>query len=507
MLPSTSVVVVVFLSCVEANRVYQCSESTRYASDQNTCILEGFEGTGQYSFNDRRASSIKRVAFMNSKCNEIPASIFNAFKQIELLMMNKTSLQQVGELGAASSLKQLILNDNAITKLKDDVFSDASNLELLDLTKNQVRDISKFAFRGLTELKTLNLQFNLITELDKEVFLPLMKIHRIDLSNNALQQFDPLLFYPCKHLRELLLKENRLKEFRAVLEYNTLIKVIANKNLLRNFTLDTEKVRLANVSLTIQAIDNEIENFFVSDKFKVSILHLYKNNISKSSFEVIFNMKSLKSLSLSSNNIGLIDHWTFQHLSRLEELYLSRCNLFFSDPDTFKSLKRLKILDLGYNNLRFINFMDLRQMSNLETLAIHSNALTDIDVYAMKISLPNLRRIMLAGNSWLCSSLDRIYDQLQRASIESTVDFKTMRKAEKSQIHCIRKLETEIELEKISERLNYVEGKLNVAVLAIERKINDQFVELSDKFCKLEMLLTQKLELNSNNVRQSLCSY
>jgi len=419
------------------------------------------------------------------------------------VILNGTGLERIGAVGAASSLKQLLLSDNQITNLKDDGLSDLPNLEFLDLTRNAITEVSRFAFRGLNELKYLNLQQNQIRELDKDIFVPLGKIHRIDLGTNFIKHFDPLIFYPCKHIRELIVKENQLSEFRVVLEYNTLMKVIANKNHIRNFTLDIEKSRISNVSLTIQAIDNEIQNFFVSDKLKVTVLHLYKNKITD--FELILSLKDLKSLSLSSNNLGLVDRNSFQQLPRLEELYLSRCGLFFSDPDTFQPLKRLKILDLGYNDLRFINFMDLRKMGNLETLAIHSNSLTDIDVNALKISLPNLRRVMIAGNNFLCTTLERIYGQLLRAHIEPTTDFKTLKKAELPQIHCNRKMDSDQELEKIGERLNYVEGKLNIAVEAIERKMHDYFVEMSEKFCQLETLLSEKFELKNN--RNSLCSY
>lgn len=494
----------IFVDRTSSIRSYQCSNASSF--DQITCAINNFQpGSEAYSFVERRAHGIRRLIFTNAKHHEIPPPVFNVFKNVELLMMNNSGIDRIDprNIGDASTLKQLILPENKITQLRDESFKDAPNLEVIDLSKNLIKDVGRAALKGINELRTLNLEGNQIVNLPLDVFNYATKLYRIDLSANRLETLDSNIFYPCKYLRELILKNNQLTEFRAVLEYNTLNKVILNQNKLKLFSLDTEKQRVSNISLTIQAIDNQIESFFLSEKFKVTALHLYKNNLK--SYDLIFSLSSLKSLSLSSNNLGLVDRETFRNLGRLEELYLSRCNLFLSDPDTFRTLKRLKKLDIGYNSLRFMNFMDLRQMTNLEILAIHSNLLSDIDVHALKISLPNLKKIMITGNDFLCSTLDRIFDQLERANIEPAVDFKTLKRAERAQIHCTPKLDVDTELERISERLNYVEGKLNIAVEAIERRMIDQIEILSDKFCTLERILPTKVD---KSLRQdSLCDY
>lgn len=499
------VVLAIFVSSASSIRTYKCNEANR--KDTTTCEIYGFEPqTESYTFDDRRAYSIRRLVFNNSNHFEIPPMMFVIFKNLDLLMMNQTGVDRIDLLssGGSMSLKQLIMPENKVTQLKDDSFRDVPALEVIDLAKNLIKDVGRAAFKGLSDLRILNLEGNRIQRLHSDVFSFTTKLYRINLGVNQIEILDSNIFYPCKVLKELVLKNNILGEFRAVLEYNSLTLVILNQNKLDVFSLDAEKQRSSNGSLTIQAIDNQIENFFVSDKYKVTALHLYKNNLK--SYELIFSLPSLKSLSLSSNAIGLIDKQTFRNVGRLEELYLSRCNLFFSDPDTFRPLKRLKKLDIGYNDLRFMNFMDLRQMNNLEVLAIHSNHLSDIDVHALKISLPNLKKIMLTGNDFLCSTLDRIYNHLERANIEAAVDFKSMRKAERSQIHCTPKLDADKELERISERLNYVEGKLNIAVEAIERRMIDQVEVLSEKFCLLEKMLPSG-DGGKGFKQESLCSY
>lgn len=495
----------IFISTVSSNRSYQCNGSGSY--DQITCVIFGFEPQqNSYTISDRRAASIRRVVFNNSNHYEIPPVLFNAFKHVELLMMNSSGIDRIDPktMGDASTLKQLILPGNKIKQLNDESFKNAPNLEVIDLSKNLISDIGRTAFKGINELRTLNLEGNLITFLHQDVFKFVTKLNRLDLSLNNIESLDKNIFYPCRFLKELSLKNNQLTEFHAVFEFTSLNKLIINQNKLKTFSLDAENQKPSNVTLTLQAIDNNIEIFFVSDKYKITHLHLYKNNLKD--YGLIFSLTSLKSLSLSSNHIGLIDRDTFRKLAKLEELYLSRCNLFFSDPDTFKPLKRLKKLDIGYNDLRFMNFMDLRQMTNLEVLAIHSNHLSDIDVHALKISLPSLKKILISGNDFLCSTLDRIYIHLERANIEAAIDFKLLKKAERNQIHCTPKLDSDKELERISERLNYVEGKLNIAVEAIERGMVEQLRILSDKFCSLERMLPDYDERKTHEL-ESLCSY
>lgn len=493
------------ISVSNTNRVYRCNGSSDY--DQITCLIIGFkpDENETYTFVDRRPN-IRKVIFENSNVHRIPPVLFNGFKHMEILVMNRTGINDTDlrKIGFASTLKQLILPENQIKVLYDESFKTAPNLEVIDLSKNLITDVGRTAFKGIDELRTLNLEKNQISTLHPDVFKSIPHLYRLDLGFNNISTLDKTIFYPFRYLRELILKNNQLTKFHVVFEVSSLTKLIINQNKVKSFSLDAENQRISNASLTLQAIDNQIEYFYVSEKFQVTHLHLYKNNLKD--YALIFNFHTLKSLSLSSNHIGLIDRQTFQKLVRLEELYLSRCNLFFSDPDTFQPLKRLKKLDIGYNDLRFMNFMDLRQMKNLEVLAIHSNHLSDIDVHALKISLPNLKKIMITGNNFLCSTLDRICVHLERANIEPALDFKTLKKVERAQIHCTPKLDTDKELERISERLNYVEGKLNIAVEAIERSMLEQMKGLSEKFCLLERSLPNYDEAKALR-RESLCSY
>lgn len=486
-----------------SEKAYECKENVALI-DLTSCEISNFEpGRDPYRFfSNKNPKFINKISFKTSKFNEIPSSIFYAFKNLTSLNMNEVGVDHIDpkNMGDASSLLDLYLVSNKVKELKDEAFIDAPNLESLYLSKNQIEKVGKNSFKGLGELRTISLDGNKIAVLDKDTFASNSKLNRIDLGNNLLIEVDSLLFYPCKILKELIINRNQLTSLRLVFEYNFLMKMIANQNKIVTFSLDAERSsRSQNVSTIIQVIENKIEHFFVSDKYKVTALHLYKNKLKD--FEPIWRLDSLKSLSLSSNSIGFINQSIFANMEKLEELYLSRTDLFFSDPDTFKPLKRLKKLDIGYNNLRYIDFMDFRPLTSLENLAIHSNELSDINVHSLKSALPNLKRIFISGNNFLCDVSARIVDHLERVNIQPTGDFRTLTKVDASKIHCNPKQDTEAEIVSGREQMLYFEGKISTIMRMMEQRINEQFQVISEKFCRLETLLSQTT--NTRNMKSS----
>lgn len=488
---------------------YECKENMALL-DYTACEINKFEpGRDTYKFfSNKNPKFINKVYFKKSRFTEIPSSIFYAFKNLSLLNLNDMGIDHIDpkNIGDASSLLDLHLATNKIKELKDESFIDAPNLESLYLTKNQIKEVSKHSFKGLGELRVLALDANKIEVLDKDTFSFNSKLNRIDLGNNMLMEVDSLLFYPCKVLKELIINRNQLVSLTVVLEYNFLMKLIANHNQIVTLSLDAERIsRAQNASTVIQAIENNIENFFVSERYKVTVLHLYKNKLKD--FDPIWKLDSLKSLSLSSNSIGYVNQSSFANMVKLEELYLSRTDLFYSDPDTFSSMKKLKKLDIGYNNLRFIDFMDFSPLTSLEDLAIHANGLTDINVHSLKSSLPQLKRIFISGNNFLCDVLSRIVEHLERVSIQPTGDFKTLTKVDASKIHCNPKQDNDAEMVNSREQMLYFEGKISTMMKEMERRINEQFNEISEKFCRLETLLSQPKgdTRNLKSSESSLC--
>uniref|UniRef100_H2Z053 LRRCT domain-containing protein n=1 Tax=Ciona savignyi TaxID=51511 RepID=H2Z053_CIOSA len=107
-----------------------------------------------------------------------------------------------------STLKQLDLSENKISKIYEDDFSTLTNLTELNLSKNQLFQLDKNAFKNLPSLKVLDLRHNRLT-----TFLPghlsgLAKLRVFMIAHNHLQTIDQHLFTSSPHLEEIDLSSN-----------------------------------------------------------------------------------------------------------------------------------------------------------------------------------------------------------------------------------------------------------------------------------------------------------
>lgn len=87
------------------------------------------------------------------------------------------------------NLTELYLNENVITELYNNSFSNLSKLVILDISNNCISRVHKAAFAGLNQLSVLNLSCNKITELDSDVFTALKSLTVLNLQYNILKSF------------------------------------------------------------------------------------------------------------------------------------------------------------------------------------------------------------------------------------------------------------------------------------------------------------------------------
>lgn len=80
------------------------------------------------------------------------------------------------------NLRELHVNDNNITRLSADGFSDLKNLSLLRLANNKISSLQRNYFKGLRRIKQIDLRSNnVITNTDKHIFQELSLLESIDL--------------------------------------------------------------------------------------------------------------------------------------------------------------------------------------------------------------------------------------------------------------------------------------------------------------------------------------
>jgi len=101
-----------------------------------------------------------------------------------------------------TTLTQLHLDDNRLTRLPDNCFTNLTALTLLSVDRNNITELQDGLFDGLHSLQTLGLKGNHISSIGLRVFngsAMLTSLTKVDLSYNRIQTLEPWPVYFNNH--------------------------------------------------------------------------------------------------------------------------------------------------------------------------------------------------------------------------------------------------------------------------------------------------------------------
>lgn len=241
-------------------------------------------------------------------------------------------------------LKNISLNRNQLTNLKEGIFQSASYVQKLSLSNNNLTSI-RGVFKGMIDLVQLNLEGNKLTDISGADFYDLVNLIHLDLNSNQIKTIGPDVFSRNPDLKSLHLSGNSLDEHNLSLGYLTL------------HNLDMAKCQLTKIPGDLPGT--------------LHVLNLSYNNITKISATDFENCsKSLRDISLAHNDIEDIPRGTFDTLKSLERLYLFG-NRLRKIPGPFP------------NNIRFIR-LDNNSIDTMRTDHFHW-----IGPYTLHLNLDN----------------------------------------------------------------------------------------------------------------------
>lgn len=119
------------------------------------------------------------------------------------------------------------------------------------------------------------------------------------------------------------------------------------------------------------------------------------NNITH--FKLTDTIPTLRSLTLTTNNLKEIDENSFDNLYNLEALYLSYNNISELKSLVFNKLTKLTLLDLSYNNIENLPKEIFSSNNQLNTLILHNNPLSNLRSEWFD-SLINLEKLDISKN-------------------------------------------------------------------------------------------------------------
>jgi internalin A len=315
----------------------------------------------------------------------------------------------------------------------------STSLTSLDLNNQNLTNADIIPLRFMTNLKTLNINHNPITDLS-----PLKELENLTSLNLRYNPISDL--YPLKELNKLtslnlsctqIYKPQSLDAIGAL---TSLRELDISDNGITNISALSGLKNLTNLNLS----DNDIEILEpLSGLTNLTELKLY-NNHPYNNLEHLENLTNLTLLDLRGNrriNLGQIDD--------LRSNIGNGCEILHDElPPAFANIggvdysTTLTTLDLSNKGLSDYNSDELRHMTNLHTLNLYGNSITDLTPL---MGLENLRVLNLTDNPIYTDQVEALQRSLSDCSItHNAIEFIVIKG------YRIRKDETELDLSKMN---------------------------------------------------------
>ncbi len=161
-------------------------------------------------------------------------------KILDLSNLNLTSLTGLELLPDRTTIEELNLSDNNLTRIENNAFAGMNNITTIDLSHNQITTLDPLAFKGLPKLIKIDLDNNKLKRIDI-AFAHLHSLEHLYLEENDIAYIAPNAFRDLKNLKKLWLGHNKL----TTIEPTALIDRENSHGLLRATMINLEDNPLA----------------------------------------------------------------------------------------------------------------------------------------------------------------------------------------------------------------------------------------------------------------------
>ncbi|XP_042191853.1 leucine-rich repeat neuronal protein 3 [Callorhinchus milii] len=291
-----------------------------------------------------------------------PIDLLVNLTEIDLSQNNFFAIGDIN-LGQASRLMSLHLEENRLTELPKGCLSGLGNLQELFINHNHISRVAHGAFSGLARLLRLHLNANRLASIESQWFKDTPSLEILAIGENAIAQIQDMNFKPLVSLRSLVMAGMRLTQ-------------LGDKTLVGLDSLES--------------------------------ISLYDNGFRSVPHAALQRVPSLKFLDLNKNPIQRIKQGDFRNMLHLKELGINNmAELVSIDGLALDNLPELTKIEATNNpKLCFIHPNAFYRVPQMETLMISSNALSALYRGTVE-SLPKLQEISLHSNPIRCDCVNR----------------------------------------------------------------------------------------------------
>ncbi|XP_023230173.1 platelet glycoprotein V-like [Centruroides sculpturatus] len=205
----------------------------------------------------------------NCSLSKIKEDLFTDAINLEIIDLDTNKIDHLpsGVFKNNQNLRELHCYGNRISTLPDGIFDGLSKLKMIILGNNQLSDLPEDIFRNLPSLESLNLAENRITSLPENIFFSLNNLRILVLSSNNLRSISGEIFGRSKHLGYIILSNTSLSEWPVInWEKHNLTYVDFSFNhfeivKLPIYTPNSMTFRLSDCKIKTVYIDDEIYGF------------------------------------------------------------------------------------------------------------------------------------------------------------------------------------------------------------------------------------------------------
>ncbi|XP_045474211.1 toll-like receptor 13 [Harmonia axyridis] len=351
--------------------------SHAYVDCFNFVISEGFLLSGSTC----PENPCQHITFFHSNISTVPFNFFKKASHLVEIYLNSSGVQnlQVGAFTGLNDLQILQLESNQLSKIKAGCLTTLSTLKTLDFHNNKLKTIDDDAFIGLISLKYLDLSKNQLTSLAHQLLNPLVNLMYLILSHNFISVLN-FSIEKLNKLESLYLNHNSIETIEECISYSNVNSLYLQNNVISSLKQSCFPYAVSNLNLAYNYLSSL--DFF-GDLKSLRTLNLSNNQINKIPIDAFEKLSNLLKLDLSQNDIHQCKTGIFSAVKNIEYLNLSRTNLNDTGPHVFIPLNNLKILDISYNNLNHWNEDWLIHFDHCEKVFLGGNSFSCEDVSSM----------------------------------------------------------------------------------------------------------------------------
>lgn len=332
---------------------------------------------------------------LDLSCNQLDLISEGAFEnlaQLEELNLSRNALNNnLGSnskaLQSISRLKSLDISMNCLSDNAVELYlRNKSSLEQLKMTGNALTRLTHNLFKECKSLRAITIDDNLVSVIDQGTFEPLSQLEMLNLAKNNLAYICDFKLHQVKYLNlsrnsvEFFVthEDNRFYRLEILdLSYNKLLyfPIVPKMNSLRYLHLQNNMVGALNSEATMVSEANSLYNEIVSQG---------DTRVKKNNLHANWRLMPLVHIDLSYNHFRSFPLETLSLLSSLETLNFSyNCvqdiiwNVRNDSESGYRrqlSFPSLKYLDLQSNGLVSISPLFLKTLTKLETLNLQDNS-------------------------------------------------------------------------------------------------------------------------------------